>query len=126
MNTNVLTQQKLNQYQVTSIQTASREKLLLMLLDGSIRFMNTAKSHIQARNIPAAHENIIKTINIVDELNVTLDMRYPISQELRRLYEFMHEWLVKANLEKSTQKLDDVLELMKDLRDTWIQVIQKV
>ncbi|MCL5030062.1 MAG: flagellar export chaperone FliS [Bacteroidetes bacterium] len=97
---------------------------MMMLLDGSIRFMNAAKSHIQTGDFFEAHKNIIKAVNIVDELNTTLNMKYPISQDLRELYEFMHDWLIKADLEKSIQKVDDTLELMKDLRETWDQVIQ--
>jgi flagellar protein FliS len=44
---------------------------------------------------------------------------------LTRLYEFMYQHLVKAHDEKSEEKIEQVLTLMRDLRQTWVDAIEK-
>lgn len=48
------------QYKVNSVVLASPEKLLIMLYDGIIKFVNAAKCALQDGDIRGAHENIIK------------------------------------------------------------------
>ena len=62
-----------NAYLDTQIKTASKDKLLLMLFDGAIRFAHQAKAGIEARNIQDTANNCIKVQNIMSELMGALD-----------------------------------------------------
>ncbi len=113
------------QYKNNSILTASGPELTLMLYNGAIKFCNLAREAIMNKDIQKSHENIIKAENIIDELKFTLDKKYPIAEEMDRLYTYIHQLLVQANIKKDIQKLDDALELIREFRDTWQEAMKK-
>lgn len=113
-------------YKTTSIQTATKEQLLIMLYDGLIRFIHSSKSAIAARDIAQAHTNLIKSQEIVGELKNTLDMKYEISHALSALYDYFMRKLVDANVRKSQEPLDEILPRIAELRDAWEQAAKLV
>lgn len=114
-------------YRDTRIQTASPGKLILLLYEGAIKFSRLAIKHIEAKEIEKAHNYIIKTQNIVTELDITLDMKNggEIAKNLRMLYDFINRHLVKANVEKKAEYIEEVLKLLKQLYEAWITIINK-
>lgn len=110
-----------NQYKQTAIQTASPEKLLIMLYDGAIKFANQAKANIMANNIEEANTFIIKTQDIITELMYTLDMDYEISKNLYRIYDFINWRLFQANLKQDAALIEIVVNIMMGLRSTWAE-----
>lgn len=106
-------------YKEQSISTATPEELTLMLYDGCIKFMNLADLYIDERKHEQVNLNLQKAQNIVTELNITLNMDIPISQNLRKLYDYIHQLLVDANILKSKEYLSEAKELVTDLRNTW-------
>ena len=45
-----------------------------------------------------------------------------ISQNLNALYDYMQLQLVQANLEKDHKKVDEVIGLIKTIKDGWDQI----
>lgn len=113
------------QYQEQSIKTASPGELTLMLYNGCIKFINQAKLFIEQKNIEKANNAIIRAQDIIQELMVTLNMDYEISKNLAALYDYMNRRLIDANISKDTQILEEILDMVTELRDTWIEVIKK-
>lgn len=113
------------QYQEQSIMTASPGELTLMLYNGCIKFINQAKLFIEQKNIEKANNAIIRAQDIIQELMVTLNMDYEISKNLAALYDYMNRRLIDANISKDTQILEEILDMVTELRDTWIEVIKK-
>lgn len=113
------------QYQEQSIKTASPGELTLMLYNGCIKFINQAKQFIEQKDIEKANNAIIRAQDIIQELLVTLNMGYEISKNLAALYDFMYRRLIDANISKDVEALDEVLDLVTELRDTWKEVIKK-
>lgn len=113
------------QYQEQSIKTASPGELTLMLYNGCIKFINQAKQFIEQKDIEKANNAIIRAQDIIQELLVTLNMDYEISKNLAALYDFMYRRLIDANISKDVEALDEVLDLVTELRDTWKEVIKK-
>ena len=87
-------------YKEQSVNTATPEELTLMLYNGCIKFINLAEVFMDDKNIEKANLNIIKAQDIISELNITLNLDYEISDNLRLLYEFVRERLLEANLRK--------------------------
>ncbi|EKE02025.1 MAG: Flagellar protein FliS [uncultured bacterium] len=116
----------LKQYQQTEVQTASPEKLLIMLYDGAIQFLNKAKTGIANKNIEEIHNNIIGAQKIISEFMNTLDMEVggEVAQNLYNLYEYLHYRLVQANIKKDNDMVDEVLTHLKDLKQTWEEAIR--
>lgn len=106
-------------YQQNSINTASGPELTLMLYNGAIKFCNIAIEAIENKNVAKAHENIVKVENIIEELRATLNKKYPIALEMDQMYEFIYDLLVKGNMKKDTQDIEDACMLIRTYRDAW-------
>ncbi|HZJ84687.1 MAG TPA: flagellar export chaperone FliS [Syntrophomonadaceae bacterium] len=113
-----------NQYQKTTVETVSPGKLLIMLYDGALKNINHAITAIDENDYNSAHNNIIKTQDIIVELMSTLNMDYDISKNLYSLYDFMLSRLIDANIDKDTGKLKELALFVQDLRDTWQKAVQ--
>lgn len=112
-----------NTYRNNSVNYASKEQLLLMLLEGGVKFSKIARQAIIDRNVKSAHENIIKTQNIFYELMATLDVNKGGEwvNALMQVYDFIVRRLVDANIKKDAAILNEVIYLIEDVKDTWEQ-----
>lgn len=112
------------QYNNSKILTASPEELTLMLYEGAIKFCNIAEIAIEEKDIQKAHTNIIKVQRIIDYLRQTLDMKYPVAKDFEDIYVYLGRRLVQANLKKDKEILEECLEHLRSVRDTWKEVIR--
>ena len=113
-----------DQYMRSKIMTASKADLTLMLYDGAIKFCNIAIMCIEKKDIPGANTNIKKTEAIIEEFLATLDPKYPVAKDFENVYNYLHERLVEANLKKDPEILNEVLEHLRTMRDTWKEVMR--
>ncbi|ACX51424.1 flagellar protein FliS [Ammonifex degensii KC4] len=114
-----------NKYLEMAVSTAPPERLLLMLYDGAINFLSRAVEAIEARDFAEANRLIIRVEEIVTELKNSLDPQYEISQHLDRLYDYFLSRLFAANVAKDTEVLQEVQKHLRELRDTWAEVISR-
>lgn len=112
------------QYKNSKILTASPAELTLMLYEGAIKFCNIAIAAIEQKDIEKAHTNIVKTQRIIEHFRLTLDMKYPVAQDFDRVYEYLARRLVQANVKKDKEILEEVLEHLHSMRDTWKEVMR--
>ena len=112
------------QYKNSKILTASPAELTLMLYEGAIKFCNIAITAIEQKDIEKAHINIVKTQRIIEHFRLTLDMKYPVAQDFDRVYEYLARRLVQANVKKDKEILEEVLEHLHSMRDTWKEVMR--
>lgn len=109
------------------IQNASPQKLIVMLYDKAIKSLEEARKNIDNKNQFYFSDNLVKAEQIIAELMGALkaEVAPELVLNLTRLYEFMYQHLVKAHDEKSEEKISQVLTLMRDLRQTWVDAIEK-
>ncbi len=112
------------QYNNSKVLTASPAELTLMLYEGAIKFCNIAIAAVEQKDIPKAHTNIVKTQKIVEHFRLTLDMKYPVAQDFERVYLYLEQRLVEANIKKDAEILKEVLEHLRSMRDTWKEVMR--
>lgn len=117
--------QQRNKYLETTIQTASPAQLLIMLYDGAIRFCRQGIEGIKSHQYADANTNLLKAQNIVSEFIITLDRTSPMSEQLLNLYEYFNSRLVEANLKKSVEPVQEVLDYLIELKETWIQAAKQ-
>ncbi|WP_138202682.1 flagellar export chaperone FliS [Haloimpatiens lingqiaonensis] len=112
-----------NAYKSNSVNFASKEQLLLMLVDGAVKFSKIARQAIVDKDIKKAHENIVKTQNIFYELIVTLDVNRggEWAKNLVSVYQFIVDRLVQANIKKDVDIMNEVIPLIEDVKDMWDQ-----
>lgn len=111
-------------YQGNKIQTASPADLTLMLYEGAIKFCNIAIVAIENGNILKANDNIIKTEKVIVEFRATLDFKYPVAKDFDRIYDYLYRRLVEANIKKDKEILEEVLVNLREMRDTWKEVMR--
>lgn len=118
------TNQAYSQYTNSKIMTASPAELTLMLYEGAIKFCNIAIMGIEQNNIEKAHTNIVKAENIILEFKATLNHKYPVAIEFENVYNYVYDRLIEANVKKDKEILEEVLEHLRVMRDTWKEVMQ--
>ncbi len=115
-------------YKQTAVQSASREKLLLMLYEAAIKFCKLAIIACEKKNISERGINIGKTYDIVMELANTLDHNVggEIAKNLEQLYIFMMDQLTKCNITGKAEHAQNVLKLLETLYSAWTGAIEKL
>lgn len=109
-----------NIYKNNSVNYASKEQLLLMLVDGAVKFAKRAEIAMNEKDVAGSHENIMKTQNIFVELMSTLDRKAgDWAEQLFKVYRFIYDKLVEANIKKDIKILQEVLPLIEQVRDLW-------
>lgn len=109
-----------NAYKNNSVNYASKDQLLLMLLDGAVKFSKIARQAILDKDIIKSHENLVKTQDIFTELMITLDQNAgEWAVNMYKVYEFIKERLFQTNLKKDVKILDEVMPLIEEVRNTW-------
>ena len=118
--------QYIKQYQKSSIETASREQILIMLYDGAIQFLNKAKVSMQNKQIEQTHNNLMGAQNIIQEFINSMDREVApqLAENLISLYEYFIRRLVYANVKKQIEPIDEVLKYLKSLKATWEKAIE--
>ncbi len=114
------------QYQKTQVTTASREKILLMLYEGAIRFTKQARVAMNEKKIADKGKYISKATAILSELMATLDFKVggQLAHDLENLYIFMIDKLIEANIQNKVEPLDHVERLLNTLYSAWKDVIE--
>ncbi len=118
-----------NSYKSLSLETASPGKIILMLYDGALRFMGIALNAFQEPNMrvrnETIHNNIVKTQDILHELLGSLDLSVAgdFPSTLFELYDYMSRRLQRANYEKNAEMIEEVRQLLKEIRDAWFRML---
>lgn len=113
-----------SQYKENSILTASPEELILMLYNGLVKYILQARKAMDDKDLGKVNNYIQRAQDIVFELQASLDKKYEVSESLDLIYDYMHRRLIDANIKKDEETLLEVLELAKELRDTWSQAMK--
>lgn len=105
----------------SEVEVASPHRLVSMLFDGAIRQIAVAKGAIERKDMAAKGEAISKTIAIVGELEGSLKDKETneVSGNLSRLYDYMIRTLSQANIETSVEKLNEVANLIIEIKSGW-------
>jgi flagellar protein FliS len=108
-------------YKEHAVGTQSKGRLIIMLYEGAIKFMNLAIKEIEAGDYATKGQHIAKAQDIINELNAVLDMDSggEVATNLRRLYCFMVRRLSEANVKRDPQLIRDVIQLMEELNQSW-------
>jgi len=115
-------------YKKASIESASKEKILLMLYEGAIRFIKQAKEAIDTKDVASRGENIVKAYDIVMELASSLDHNVggAMTANLEQLYIYVMEELTRANITGQAKHLDNALKILNILYDGWTKAIESI
>lgn len=110
-------------YKSNSIAVASPEQLLIMLVDGAVKYTKVARLALIKGDKERAHKELIRVQEIFGELIRTLDPNAgDFAGELLIIYSCIRQKLIEANIKKDVLIIDEVLPLIENVRDTWHEV----
>lgn len=117
-------QSRYSAYSNTGIQTADQKTLILMLYDGLLRFLHKSIVKMEAKEIEAAHNYLVRSREIVAELLATLrpEKAGEIGHNLKRLYVYAFNRIVEANLRKDPEMVREVIKIVSTLREGWLNL----
>jgi flagellar protein FliS len=106
----------------TGVSSADPHQLILMLFDGALLCVTSARQHMDKKNVGPKGENISKAINIIaNGLKASLNMEVggELAARLAALYDYMCEQLLLANIKNNSALLDEVHDLLDELKGAW-------
>ena len=107
------------EYNRNKVLTASPAELTLLLYEGAIKFCNIAIIGLEQNDREKVHNNIIKVENIIEEFQATLNHKYPVAEDFDKIYKYIYNLLVEANIKKDKELLEQALTELRGMRDTW-------
>ncbi len=111
-------------YNNSKILTASPAELTLMLYEGAIKFCNLALLAMEKGDLEKVNTNIIKAEKIILEFKATLDFKYPVAKDFENVYDYIYRRLLDANIKKDKEVLEEALGYIREMRDTWKEVMR--
>ncbi|RLA64243.1 MAG: flagellar export chaperone FliS [Epsilonproteobacteria bacterium] len=118
----------LGAYKKTSINTARKEEILLMLYEAAVKFCKKGIEAIENKDIAKKGECIGKLQDIVMELNNSLDHKVggKIADELSSLYDYIFYSSTQANINMDTKPLQDSLKVLITLQEGWVEAVKSI
>ncbi len=116
-----MTQQGLNAYRRTEVQSRTPLELVVMLYDGALRFTAVARESILRGDLAARRDATSRLLAIVSELQSTLDLERggEVAATLDALYDYVQARVLAATAANDVAPLDEVSRLLATLRDAW-------
>lgn len=111
-------------YRQASIENAPPIKIVRLLYEGAIRFIDRGDALMKDGLKPGWTQWLTRADAIVNELRCCLDLEVApeVGGELDRLYVFVQSRMSKAVVEKDTRPLADARRILATLLEGWMQV----
>lgn len=113
-----------NTYNNNKLNTAAPGDLTLMLYNGAIKYCNLAIDALRKRDYAQCNNNIHKTKNIISHFREQLNFKYEVSNDFDRIYDYIFWVLTQANVKKDMSLLEEALKRIREIRDTWVEVMR--
>jgi flagellar protein FliS len=104
----------------SGVDAADPHRLIVMLMDGALERIGAARGSMEHGQLDTRNHLIHRAVEIVQELHASLNME--AGGELAVLYDYSSRQLVRANLENRPELLEEVANLLRQIRSAWIQI----
>lgn len=108
----------------SGVDAADPHRLITMLMDGALERVASARGAMEHGQVDSRNRLIHRAVAIVEELraSLNLDAGGQIAANMADLYEYCGRQLLRANLENRPEMLDEVGNLLREIRGAWIQI----
>lgn len=116
------------QYKTTEVESLSQGKLIIILYDGAIRFLEDAmEASSDFKRYDEVNNKLLKVQDIVSELMVSLNMDEggEVAKNLLSIYIYLKNTLIQANIDKNRKKMEEVHKHLVLLKDSWKEISDK-
>jgi flagellar protein FliS len=111
-------------YRENTVLSATPEQLVVMLYDGAHRFLRLAGAAMRSGEIERTHNTLRRAEQILAHLDSVLDHEQggPIAAQLHPIYRYCLAQLSRARFEQDPAKLEEVSNLLGELRESWAAI----
>jgi len=111
-------------YKETQIETASPIKLIVILYEIIINSIEQAKSYMAEKKYDLVNKELSRAQDGIIELIAALDFERggDIAKNLYSIYLFCSRRLFEGNIEKNPQMLDEVKNILSNLKEAWEKI----
>ena len=107
------------QYKQQSINSMTAGELLLLLYDELVKRSTLASIALDKADWPTFEATMDRCIDIVNDLDETLDHKYPISRDLSRMYDYFTYEMGRVKIGRNKAVLEQLRPMLADMRDTF-------
>ena len=111
-------------YKEQGINEMSQGELLLLLYDELVKRLLRAGLALDKSDFRLFEASVDRSLDIIRYLDDTLDMQYPISRNLNRLYDYFGYELNRVKIGRNKTELERVRTMASELRDTFREANQ--
>lgn len=106
------------------VAAADPHRLIIMLMDGALERISTARGCIARGDKIEKARLLNRAVSIIGELRNSLDVQSggQIAANLGELYDYMGRRLLKATSENRVEMLDEVSNLLHEIRGAWLSI----
>jgi len=106
--------------------TASQGKLVVLLYEGTIRFIDNALAALNDKKLDVVNNNLLRAQDIVTELALSINFDAgDLASKMYNLYMYFNRKLVEANIRKDSEPMLEVRAMLSSLLDAWRQIADK-
>jgi flagellar protein FliS len=113
-------------YKQQSVMTMTSAEMLTMLYDGVLKELYLVRKAFEVKDYAEINRGLQKIQRILNHLKSSLDLNFDIAKNLMSLYDYCGWIVTQANLKKDPARLDEVAEMVGQLKDSYIQADKKV
>lgn len=107
------------QYKMQSVNTMTKGEMLLLLYDELLKRLTKAQLALNEEMYEVFDQSVIRASEIVQYLKHTLDMKYTVSSDLSKLYDFFIYELSRLQASRNDAVIDELKPLVADLREAF-------
>ena len=113
------------QYQQAQVATADRGRLLMLMFEGALKFLARAEAALAEGELEPFGVALGRAEAVIAELLHTLDFKAggEVARDLDRLYRFMLDHLVEANLHKSPVHVAQVARVLGIIAGAYREIL---
>ena len=109
------------QYKQQTVYTMSKGEQLVLLFDEALKNLRYGSVMLSEKNYPAASKCTQKSKRIFSYLSSVLDGSYSVSADLYKLYYFINQEIIRAEIRRDASVLNSIIPLVETMRDTWAE-----
>lgn len=106
-------------YKEQSVETMTKGEMLILLYEEFTKRLIRGKVYLEKEDYENFEADIQRALDIVSYLISSLDMKYPISKELYRMYDFFKYELNRIKIGRKVEVIDELLPFVKDMKESF-------
>jgi flagellar secretion chaperone FliS len=116
-----------NRYKEIAVQTSSPTRLVVMLYEGAIRFLQQSIAAIVSNDLDLKRQAVDRAVAVIQHLQNTLDLDRggEVAAELYRLYTYIHSRILEGSTKLQIVALEEAIKLLTVLLSGWEEAARK-